>query len=511
MTSRTAPRVALGGLLFEGNTLSPVRNPLSTFTNNPYAEGEAVIRHFAGGDTEAAGALSVLEAAGATAVPLLYTHGGAGGRVTAEAWRTLRDGLLARLRAALPVDGVYLALHGSMLTETTNDPEGELLDAVRALVGSAPIAVSCDMHAHVTMRMLEAADILLGYQLYPHDDGVETGQRATGLLLRTIAGEIRPRMAVCKLPMILQAQKQRTRGPTPMREMYRLARALEATGSVLSASYFPVQPWMDVDDLGVAGLAIADGDEARAARAAEAIASGFWERRDAFEVETASVEDAIRAGLAAPPGFCVLADAADCVGGGARGDSAVVLAQLLALAPDATAAVPLVDPEAAAAAHRAGEGARLSLGLGNRSVPDYGAPVAIEAEVVRLFGGTFTYSGGIMGGATAEMGPSAWLRVENADVVVASNPTYEYGDEQFQAAGFDPRTRRFVVVKNPMNYQQAYAGASAMFILETPGPTTPALSRIAIPRARAGRPFWPFERDVAPVIAARPIRRRRND
>jgi microcystin degradation protein MlrC len=511
MASGEGKRIAVGGLLFEGNTLSPVRNPLTTFTNNPYAEGEEMLRRFAGTDTEPAGALSVLAATGATALPLLYTHGGAGGRVTAEAWASLRDNLLARLRAALPVDGVYLALHGAMLTETTDDPEGELLDAVRELVGSAPVAVSCDMHAHVTMRMLEAADILVGYQLYPHDDGHETGQRATGLLMRMLAGEIRPRVSVCKLPMILQAQKQRTRGATPMRELYRLARALEASGQVLSASYFPVQPWMDVEDLGVTGLAITDGDEAGAARAAETLARAFWDRRLDFEVETTLVDEAIRAGVAVQDGFVVLADAADCIGGGARGDSAAVLARLLALAPEASAAVPVVDPETAAAAHRAGEGARIAVRLGNRSVAAYGEPLALEAEVVRLFGGTFTYRGGIMGGAKAEMGPSAWLRIGRADVVVATNPTYEYGDEQFQAAGFDPRTRHFVVVKNPMNYQQAFAGASAMFILDAPGPTTSALAGIAVPRARAGRPFWPFERDFAPTIAARPVRRRRND
>lgn len=85
MATGKCQRIAVGGLLFEGNTLSPVRNPLTTFTNNPYAEGEEMLRRFAGTDTEPAGALSVLAATGATALPLLHTHGGAGGRVTVEA------------------------------------------------------------------------------------------------------------------------------------------------------------------------------------------------------------------------------------------------------------------------------------------------------------------------------------------------------------------------------------------------------------------------------------------
>lgn len=500
------PRIAIGGLLFEGNSLSPERNALSTFTSNPYAEGEAIL-DLAGSDVEVAGALAVLRAAGAVPVPLLYTHGGAGGQVTRAAWDSLRGSLLGRLRAALPVDGVYLALHGAMLVVGEDDPEGALLDEVRALVGDAvPIAVSCDLHAHVTMRMLAACDILLGYQLYPHDDTFETGQRATGLLLRTVAGAIRPRMAICKLPMILQAQKQRTRGATPMRELYRLARALEASGAVLSASYFPVQPWMDVPDLGVAGLAVTDGDAPGAAAAAERLARGLWDRRAEFDVATTAVEDALAQAAAAPAGFVVLADAADCVGGGARGDSTAVLATMLARAPDLTACIHIVDAETAAAAHAAGEGAEIAVRLGNRSVPEYGAPVAAMARVQRVSDGRFTYRGGLMGGASASMGPTAWLRVGAADVVVASRPTYEYGDEQFQAAGIEPRARRIVVVKNPMNFQQAYAGAAAMITLATPGPTTPALDTIGIPRARAGHAaFWPFQRDFAAAIAARAV------
>jgi microcystin degradation protein MlrC len=500
-------RIAVGGLLFEGNSLSPVRNGLETFRGNGLAEGEEVLARMPGTDTEVAGALSVLAATGDEPMPLIATHGGAGGRVTRPAWDHLRDALLSRLRAAGRLDGVYLALHGAMLCEGTDDPEGDLLEEVRGIVGDTPVAVSCDMHAHVTRRMAALSDILIGYRLYPHDDTHETGQRAAGLLLRALRGAIRPRLALCKAPMIVPAQRQRTRGPTPMRELYRHARAVEATGRVLALSYFPVQPWMDVEELGFAAVAIADGDQAAADSAAEGLATEAWRRRDEFAVEATRLDDAIREGLALQDGFMVLADGADCVGGGAAGDSAVVLARLLALAPEASAAVPLVDPAAAAAARTAGERAEIELRLGNRSVREYGQPVPVRARVVRLFDGDFTYRGGIMGGTTAQMGPSAWLRVGACDVVVASRATYEYGDEQFRAAGFDPRTRRFVVAKNPMNFQQAYAGAAAMATLDTPGPTTAALDTIPIPRA--GRPLYPFDRGFTPRFAAERLERAR--
>jgi microcystin degradation protein MlrC len=493
----TRKRIALGALLFEGNTLSPVVTERRDFASKYLVSGDAIPAALAGTNTEIGGALEVFGPAGVDLVPLIATHGGAGGRVSARCYAELRDELLQRLRAAGKVDGVYLALHGSFIAEGLDDAEGEILQATRAIVGpDVPIAVSCDLHAHVTGEMLRHACILVGYRQYPHDDTRETGARVAGLLLRTLNGQIRPVTRLCRAPMILPAQRQRTKGTGPMQEIVALARGREDDGTVLASSYFCVQPWLDIPGIGVSGVAVADGDPAKADRVAREIAEAFWRKRRAFLVPTETPAAAIARGLSIPGGPVVLADAADCVGGGAAGDSAVVLRALLDHAPDQAAAIHIVDGETADTARKAGVGATFRARLGHRIGRD-AAPVEVEVRVERIEGDArFRYSGGLMGGVEASLGATALLSIGPIRVVCSTLSAYEYADEQFAALGVDTRKMKFVVVKNPMNYQQAYAGAPAMVVLDTPGPTPSNLA--GVNWQRLTRPCFPVDDGFEP-------------
>ena len=74
----------------------------------------------------------------------------------------------------MQVDGVLLALHGAMVGDGEDDPEGALITACRALVGPAtPIVVTVDLHVHTTQRMIREADAVLYYHRYPHIDMYE--------------------------------------------------------------------------------------------------------------------------------------------------------------------------------------------------------------------------------------------------------------------------------------------------------------------------------------------------
>ncbi|MCX7379914.1 MAG: M81 family metallopeptidase [Alphaproteobacteria bacterium] len=480
-------KFAIGALLFEGNTFSPVVTQRRDFASKYLHEGEAMFPALADTRTEIAGGLAAGQKGGATLVPLLATHGGAGGRVAASCLAELRAGLLGRLRAAGPIDGLYLALHGAFVAEGSDDVEGELLRDVRAIVGDVPVVVSCDLHAHVTTAMLAHCDALVAYQLYPHDDAFETGERAMRLLLRLAAGE-RLAMRACRAPLLLPAQRQRTKGDGPMARMFAQARALE-TGGVHAISYFPVQPWMDLPEMGFTTVVVADS-AAAADMVAEQITRAAWDAREEFQPVVLAPAEAIAAGLAVD-GLVVLADAADCVGGGATGDSAHAIHWLRRCAPAATAAVHVVDPETVAQARVHRIGARFQVALGNKQDPAYGAPVTLDAELVAVSDGAFRYAGGLMGGVAASTGPTVVLRCGPIEIVVASLSSYEYSDEVFAANGVDARGKKFVVVKNPMNYQAAYPEATAHFIMDTPGPTTPKLA--GLPWHRLDRPTYPLD------------------
>jgi len=509
-TDRRPLRIAIGALLFEGNTFSPLINRMVDFRNKYFLSGEELVAGLRDGQVEMSGAIEVLEAHGTQIVPLFATHGGAGGRVGKEDWAELKERLLAPLRSAEPVDGVYLALHGAMVCEDEDDPEGVLLREARAIVGDVPIAMSIDLHGHVTRAMAERATFIIAYRQYPHDDVRETGMRAAGLLMETLHGTVRPTMSVWKAPLVVPAPRQRTHGDTPMADFFRAARDHEAREGVLSVSYVPVQPWLDLPEVGFTAVAVTDNDPREADRIARELVREAWRRKDEFDVPLHSPAEAIAQGRALPPGMVILSDVADCVGGGGAGDSAVVLRALLEAGEETNggadgergaeeeSTILIVDPETVRAAEQAGLGQRFDASIGNKLTDWGGPPVEAEAEVVRLFEGSFDYKGGILAGGTATMGPSAVLRVGGVQVVVSTHSSYEYAEEQFEAAGIDPRACRFVVVKNPMNYQTAYADAVGMFVLDTPGATPCNLA--GLPWRRIDRPLHPVDTDFEPDL-----------
>ncbi len=482
-------RVAIGALMQESNAFCVARTGIQDFRNKYFETGPSLTQRLSGTRTEMGGAIAELEKTGADIVPLLATHGGSGGVVERNCHQMLRNDLLDRLRSSAPFDGVFLALHGAMMAEDADDVEGELLGEVRLIAGSAPIAISCDLHGDITSAMLANCDILIGYQHYPHDDAPETAARAVRCLVDTIAGRMQPVMAVSKLPMLFAPHHEHTFGAGPMVDLDRIARGFEkADGPISVVSYFPVQPWLDVPDMGFAAVVVSDDDVAAAEATAKHIASEAWQRRHDFDVETVSVDEAIRSALTIEDGPVILADTSDCVGGGSTGDGVAVLEALLRLAPDAGSLVHIVDPIVAEQATKAGRGAEIATTVGNRINTSRGAPIPVTATVERVFDGQFTYDGGFLGGVTAAMGQSVVLAINETRVLVTTYAAYEWGDESYRAAGLDVHAARLVSVKNPMNYRLTYPFAAA-FVLDTKGPTTPDLRGLTW--QKLARPFYP--------------------
>lgn len=150
----TAMRIGIGSIFQESNQFAATQTDLALFRNSYVYEGDALLQ-LAGADCEVAGILATCAEAGAQPLPLLAARSVSGGALTDDCYTELKETLLARLRAALPLDGLILAMHGSMVTASELDPEGDILDAVREIVGSdLPIVMTLDLHAHVTPRMV---------------------------------------------------------------------------------------------------------------------------------------------------------------------------------------------------------------------------------------------------------------------------------------------------------------------------------------------------------------------
>src|SRR4051794_21485699 len=303
--STAAPRIAVGGISLESNDFVPFTAELDDFTGAGFLLEGPAVESLRGTETEVAGALDVIDATGASAVHLLAARGVSSGRLSRSAYAKLRRVLLSALESALPVDGVFLFQHGSMEAVGEDDPEGDIAQAVRALVGpGVPVVMTCDLHGNVTQRMVENLDVLVGYRHYPHDDARDTGRRATALLLRAVAGDIHPVIAHAKLPLILTAFNSTTLTDTPYAQLLREAAELETCERILSASVFLVGSYIDAPDMGCSAVVVGDADRPLAASEAKRLARRFWDDRYRYEVETVSVAEAVRRGPGRGPPAC---------------------------------------------------------------------------------------------------------------------------------------------------------------------------------------------------------------
>ena len=490
---KNRPRVALGSILTECNEFGGVPIDIGWFERYELCQGEEVLHVDAG---VVGGMLQVMRECRAEMIPLIYASTCPGGPLTAECYTQLKTELLDRLSASLPVDGVLLPLHGAAAVENLGDPEGDLIKAVRAIVGEAiPIVVTLDLHAHVTADMVRFADGLIAWETYPHRDTFTTGVRGAQLLRDILAGNCRPTMAMAKVPVITSAIHGSTEGDDPFAQIMRDAKALEGREDVLSTSVFLVHPYLDQPDMGSGALVITDNDMKTAGSLANQLAEQYWTRRFDLEPDIHTPDEAIAKGLEVEGGPVLLVEAADCCGGGAAGDSVATLTALLDAKVTVPSLVPVADPEAAAACHRAGVGQEITVGLGHRLDPRWGEPATVTGIVTRLSDGRFRYIGGIWDGVEGNMGPSAVLTIGAIQVLIATHGTYDWADEQFRSMDMHPPDAKFIVVKNPMNYRLAYGEiAKAAFILDTPG-ATPATCR-HLPFKHLKRPYFPLDTEI---------------
>ena len=459
-------------------------------------------------DTEVGGFLSVLQPDDQVEViPLIAARANSANPLSAECYDTLKQAMLGRLQDSHPVHGVLLSNHGSMGVQDQDDPEGDLAAGIREIVGpNVPVAVTLDLHGNVTRAMVQSADILISYHTYPHRDTFETGQRAARLLLQTARGRNRPAMALARLPLILTSFNASTEGDGPFARLRRQADRLERTQpGVLSASVFNVGAYIDVPEMGCSSVVVADGNEALAAQLARQLALRHWADRQAYQVKSLTVAEAVERGRRIRGGPILLLDTADTTGGGAAGDGISLVRRLLELQVADPCLAMVVDPQTVQACWEQEPGARLRVEVGHRMDSRWGRPLTVDAILLRKSDGRFRYRGGILGGTEVSMGSSLVLQIGNIQLLVMSYPTYDWACEQYQSSGLDPRQAKFVCVKNMMNFRIGYGDImKAFFVVDIPGPTPPDMRRLPFRQIR--RPVYPLDglpQTVTPEVTVR--------
>jgi microcystin degradation protein MlrC len=483
-------RIAVAELAQETDSFSPVLAGLSDFETYGLYYGEDVIGRMQGAGP-IGGFLDVVaeRTDNVELVPLLRGWASAGGPIRDETFSQLRGELLDRLRAAGPLDAVFLSLHGAASSVSEDDVEGVVLEDVRRVVGNlVPIAVPLDHHASVTRRMVQNADLLVGHETQPHDPPA-TGRKTARLMFRMLAGEINPVMAWQRIPLITPQDQFLTSGG-PMKEWFDLARELERRPGVLDVSPYPMQPWLDVAEGGWSVVVHTDGDPELAREVAAEISTRAWELREEFwKSERVSVADAVRSAVASDEGLVILSDTGDSVYGGAPGDNTTLLRELLEQQVPCLSLVPVVDADAVDAAFDAGVPSTVTLNIGGNLDTVFSRPVEVTGRVAALSENVTTE---IPGRGVCRLGRTALLECGAVRIVLLDHRSFGVNHPLLYAhLGIDVSAAKLVVVKTASNFQFFAQWRKQMIRVDTPGTTQSKLSEFKW--RRLPRPIFPFD------------------
>ena len=489
-------RIAVLGLSHESNTYAPVPATLGRWLAADPVEGEALVAKFADSQATLGGYLELASEPGIEIVPLSFFSLTPMGAITAEAFETLVGRLLSDLEQRGPWDAVLLALHGAAVSEEYRDADAEILRRVRALVGpDIPIGLSLDMHANVSQAMVEHATVVNTYLTNPHLDARLRARLAADLTVRTVHGEIDPVMFLEMPPLAINILRQGT-NDSPMRELVAFAHEQETRPGVLSVGITEGFPYADVEEMGMAFLALTDGDPALAAEVAREVADEAWKVRLELDGDGVAIDDALRRAIAADQRPIVLLDVGDNVGGGSPGDSTHVLSAAKRLGIGGLFQ-SLCDPEAVEACKAAGLGATVHLEVGGKTDDLHGEPVSITGTVRLLDDGKFEDPGATHGGFRFyDTGHRAVVHTtDDHTLLINSLPLGNPSLQELISAGIDPLTQPIIVAKGVHSPRGAFEPIAAEMIwMNTPGCTSADLSGLVYQHRR--RPMYPFEGDA---------------
>lgn len=492
-------RVAILGFMLESNRFAPATTR-EDFLARLYLAGNEILADLDARDSAVmAEALGFVDAMNSLVdwqpVPIVVARVEAGGPVEHDFYQETLIEMRRRLEQAGPLDGVYVANHGAMITTEIDDPDGAILSMVRAVVGPAvPVVGTLDLHANVSDAMVQAADVLIAYRTNPHVDMIERGAEAAACLIEMWQG-MRPRAALIRLPLIPPTVTLLT-SQGPYADLLTYGQS-QVSADILNVSILGGFAYADTPKNGLAILVTSRGSESAARATAMDIARRAWADHERYRPALTSMDDAVARVLSSPCPL-ILADVADNPGGGGRGNTTWILRALMAAnATDVIMGIHF-DPALAAAAHAAGEGADLHACFNSAETHPDSQPFEARARVRRLLDGDCVGRRGFYAGRRMALGPTALLDLGGLQVVVVSVQTQCADPVFFEMTGLDISAARTVVVKSRGHFR---AGFDEFFRddqvieVDAPGLTSPVLSRFSFTKLH--RPAFPIDDNVS--------------
>ncbi len=486
--------------MLESNSHSPVATR-EEFAANFVAAGEELVADWKSAHPRApltlTGFVEAMDASGPwEALPLYCAAASASGPVDHDFFTEVVGEHEKRLRASVPVDGVYLALHGGSSGTGDEDPEGTLLGRVRSIVGpGVPIIATLDLHANVSRKMVDNADVLVAYRTNPHVDMAERGAECAALMREMLSG-VKSVSAFVKLPFIPPSVAQNTKsGPYADIIAYGQSKIDARVMNVSVVSGFSLG---DSVKNGMCVIVTTRGDMALAEALARDIAMKTWEDRERYIPRLTSLEDATRMALecgrdASKPAL-IFADVADNPGGGGRGNTVWILESFHRAGVEGALLGVFNDPALVEEAHAKGKGARFHARFNRDEAHELSGRFEAEAEVLGLRDGPIVGKRGISAGHSINLGKMALLQVGGIRVVAISVRQQAKDTEMFECFGIRIADARSVIVKSRGHFRAAFDlhfPDDRIVEVDVPGLTTPILTRV--PYRNVPRPIFPLD------------------
>lgn len=504
MPSGRRPRVAILGMHLESNAFAPVTTA-ADFRGRCFQQGAAIMEN-----ARARAPEWPLEVPGFVAemartgdwepVPILVTGAEPGGPAEHRFVQDCLAYMRAGLRAALPLDAVYITNHGAMTTTEDTDPDGALYAMVRAVVGpDVPVAATVDLHCNPSERMVESVDVLIGYLTNPHVDMRERGAEAARAL-REMIGGAKTSAAFIRLPIVAPTVTLLT-AAGPYADLIAMGQRLKGP-EIMNVTVLGGFAFSDTPKNGLAVIVTARGsDPAPARRLAHRIAQAAWADRQRYRPRLTPLPEAVAMAKACGDDpdrpALIFADVADNPGGGGGGNTTWMLQALRESGVRGALLGVFIDPALAAEAHRRGVGARFDAVFNSAGETAEAKRYAAPARVLSLHDGRCVGRRGIFAGASIDLGPCAALDLGGVTVVVGSERNQCADPVFFEMMGLDIGRARSVVVKSRGHFRAGFDEVfppERVIEVDCPGLTTPMLGRLRF--KRLPRPVFPLDEDA---------------
>jgi microcystin degradation protein MlrC len=466
-------RIAVGGIHTECSTYSPVLMTPDDFF---------VMRKE---ELTASDYFSFLTRQGVEVRPLLHARAVPGGPLARETYEGFKTEFLEMLKDSLPLDGLYLAMHGAMKVDGMFDAEGDWISAARSVVGpDLPIAVSYDLHGNVSQKILDQIDIFAAYRTAPHIDVRSTMERAYSLLVTSLTRGVKTGIAWAPVPLLYPGERTSTED-MPAKALYEKLSVYDREEGVLDANIMVGYVWAD-EPRATACAVVTGSDKETAARAAEKIANAYWDARGDFRFGpvTGPLADMLDRALECPTAPVILADSGDNPTGGGVGDRADVLAALIARKVQNALVAGITDSPAVDACFQAGEGATIALTIGGSLDPS-STPVSGSAEILCLDEGD--------GGSRDDR--QAVVRISGITLVLAARRRPYHNIADFTRLGLDPKSVRLLVVKSGYLSPELAPIANPNLMALTDGVVNQDIGQLGNQHRKS--PCYPFQKDFS--------------